>query len=252
MIVEFKRLLRSPMLYLVLLIGSAILLRPLLLMCISGEIGMNMGFYTLFSYSWAASDFTPFAALFAVLPYADSFCDDYNSGYSTAITILLGVDKYSFRRAISVAISGGIVMAILVMITIVVCDLFSNSPDVPDNTDFMFNTIWAKMGILFLYNGLVFKTLKVLVAFLFGSLWALVGLAISTVVINKYVTNIAPFVLYQIIWFLLPEQRWNPVYLLRADSNFIPSLWFVLLYQGSLIIVFFTLSVLGIRRRIKI
>lgn len=246
---DLRRMALSPKIYVSFSIGVLILLRPLFAAIAQRADG---SFFQFLSVPFGLSDFTPFAAVFCVLPFADSFCDDYNSGYVNAVCTRSGVKKYSVLRSLTVAISGGITMAAIVAVTILTCALLASQPDTAETVQFMRNSIWAKMDLILRFNGMVLVAVKVILAFMFGCLWALVGLAISTVFVNRYVTYIAPFVIYQGLWFLLPESPLNPVYLLRGDSNFIPSLWFMLCWQGFLIAVTFVLSAWGIKRKVKI
>ena len=60
---------------------------------------------------------------------------------------------------------------------------------------------------------------KVILGFLFGCIWALVGLAFAVWFPNKYVALIAPFVLYEAMWLALGEILvLNPIYLMRGDD----------------------------------
>lgn len=59
---------------------------------------------------------------------------------------------------------------------------------------------------------------KVLLGFLFGAAWALVGLAFAVWIPNKYVSLLAPFVLYQSLYILMPN-RLNPALLVRGDDT---------------------------------
>lgn len=244
---DFRRLFLSPKIYISFFTGVIILLRPLFSAFVHSVDG---SFFQFLSVPFGMSDFTPFAAIFCVLPFADSFCDDYTSGYVNAICIRISTKKYAFQRSLTVALSGGITMAATVIIPILACAILANQPDTEETVQFMYKSIWARMDLILRFHGLVLLVLKVLLAFLFGCLWALVGLAISTYLPNRYVTYIAPFVGYQGLWFLLSETAFNPVYLLRGDAEFIPSLWFILCWQGFLIAVFYTLSILGIKKKV--
>ncbi len=246
---DFRRIMLSPKIYVSLLVGLIILLRPLYSAFIHSTQGT---FFQFLSVPFGLSDYTPFAAIFCVLPFADSFCIDYNSGFINEIIARIGTKKYSRQRCLSVAISGGFTMAATIGVTILVCAILSNQPDTEDTVRFMYKSIWARMDLILKYYGLAVVAMKILLAFLFGCLWALVGLVVSTYFTNCYVTYIAPFVLYQVLWFILADKAFNPVYLLRGDSEFIPSLWFILCYQSILIIALFGLSVSNIRRKVII
>lgn len=246
---DFRRLFQRPQIYVSFFMGVIILMRPLFNVFTQKADG---SFFQFLSVPFGMSDFSPFAAIFCVLPFADSFCDDYNSGFVIAICARISAKKFSLRRSLTVALSGGITMVATILIPIIACALLANQPDTEETVRFMNKSIWARTDLILRFHGLVLLALKVLLAFLFGCLWALVGLAISTFLTNRYVTYIAPFVIYQGLWFLLSETAFNPVYFLRGDSDFIPSLWFMLCWQGFLIAVFFTLSVLGIKRKVRI
>lgn len=243
---DIKRMFHGIGFYLALLISILILLRPLIGAFTEKTSGT---FYQFLSVPLAASDYTPFAALFCTIPYAWSFCDDYNSGYLKGITARIGAKKYSLQRCLVVMLSGGLLMAAIFLIVHLVCAGLANLPETEETAAFLSRTIWARMNLLFAANGLVLSALRVLLAFLFGSVWALAGLTVSVFLPNRYVTLIAPFVVYQILWLLLEGNAFNPVYQLRGDSNYLPSLWFVLGYQICMILLFISVSCIGIKKR---
>ena len=71
-------------------------------------------------------------------------------------------------------------------------------------------------GLLFMGIGMM-VAVKVLLGFLFGSAWALVGLAFAVWMPNKYVSMTGPFVLYESLYILMPD-RLNPAILVRGDD----------------------------------
>lgn len=240
---DLKRMLKTPGFYISLFLSLFILLRPVFQNRINGT------FLQCLSVPFGTSDFSPFAAIFCALPFSGSFCEDYNSGFIKSIVSRTGVKRYSFQRCLSVLLSGGIMMALTVAIVIAVCAFRTTVPETEETCAFMQNTVWARMGILMKYHESVFVILKILVAFLFGAVWALAGLVISVFITNRYVTYIAPFVIYQILWVLLSESPFNPVYMFRGDSNFIPSFEFILIYQGTIITLCILVSCIGIRKK---
>ena len=64
----------------------------------------------------------------------------------------------------------------------------------------------------------VMVALKVLLGLLFGAAWALVGLAFAVWMPNQYVALVAPFVLYQSLYILMPNHL-NPAVLVRGDDT---------------------------------
>lgn len=245
---DMKCLLVKPRFYITIFISLFILLRPMIEVW---ENNLEGTFLQFLSIPFGTSDFAPFAALFCVYPFADSFCKEYTSKYAYFIVRRIGIKKYSHKKSISVFLSGAIVMTAIVGITIYICLLTANQPDTEITAQFMQRTIWAELGVLVNRQELLIG-MKLILAFLFGGLWALIGLVISILIPNQYITLIAPFVLYQFLWFTLEGKAVNPVYMLRGDSNYIPSFAFAILWQLMLITVCYLVACIGIRKRVSI
>ncbi len=246
---EIKRMFSRPLLYVSFIVGVLLINRPLLVTMFEPSGSGSISQYL--SMPFALSSFSPFAAIFCAVPFADSFCDDFNSGYIRSVVSRAGVKRYALLRCLAVALSGGLVMAGIIAVTILHCGILADVPDTPETVAFMRNSIWMRSGIIFVMNGIPYLLLRVLFGFLFGCVWSLIGLFTSTILTNKYVTYIAPFVLYQMLWFVLSDSMWNPVYMFRGDSDFIPSISFVLVYQLVLILVLILFSCLLIRRKVR-
>lgn len=246
LLVELRRIFKGPKIYISICISLAILLRPLIETIAGGGGGT---FLTLQTLPFGLSDFSPFAAIFCVLPFADSYCEDYNTGLITSIVQRVGIRHYALERCFSVALSGGIAMGITVLITLGTCFILAEEPDNYESVRFFIegNSLWYRMDLLFRYHGLGVLCYRVLFGFLFGCVWATVGLAISTMVINQYITVIAPFVIYQIGWFLV-KGSCNPVKLLRGD--YVPSVSYLVCCQLAVIGVCSVFSYFRIKKRV--
>jgi len=215
------------------------------------SVSIKMDWLTMLTYPSAVSGFTPFAAIFPLIPYAASFIDDLQSGYVKGIVTRTGIRKYSKMRILSAAFSGGLTIFLPYLFIFAVI-VINGVPTTPANiNDIFLSLIWAPFVTV--GGGLLVMAAKLLLAFLFGSVWALVGLFLSTIVCNRYVTMIAPFVLYQALWLFLPGNM-NPVVMLRGDlaatNHFIGSYWFLVLVQSAIIAVLSIGSLLGIRRKV--
>ncbi len=244
--VDLKRIFASPKIYISIFISLAILLRPLIETISGGGTGT---FLTLQTLPFGLSDYSPFAAIFCVLPFADSFCEDYNSGIAMPIVQRIGVRRYALGRCTSVALSGGITMSLIVLITLSTCFVLASEPDTFESVRFFIegNSLWYRMNLLFRFHGLGVMGCRVLFGFLFGCVWAMVGLAISTLVVNRYITYVAPFVIYQAGWFLL-KPNWNPVKLLRGD--YAPSVFHVVFIQLTICGICGAFSYFRIRKKV--
>ncbi len=246
---DIKRMFNKKYFLIAYLISMAILLRPFgdsLFEKVPGT------FMQILSTPLAMSDYTPFAAIFCVLPFADSFCEDVNSGYCSSIVVRAGIKRYAGFRCLTVMFSGGVLTASVFASVILICALKASVPETIQSASFMKNTVWMRMGVILLHHGVVLAALRIVLAFLFGAAWALIGLMISTLSMNQYVTYIAPFILYQLLWFLMEGSPFNPVYMLRGDSEVIPSFVYILCFQTGLILLGATGSYIGITKRITI
>lgn len=242
---DIRRAFMSYRFYVAVAVALTILLRPL------AEVlpgGGELPFIYLQQLPFGLSDYTPFAAIFCVLPFADSFCDDYASGYVYAITSRIGPKHYARQRFISNALMGGITQGVIVAIALFVCYFGAGAPDTLESVAFMQGTPWYELDLLLRFHGALFIALRVLLAFLFGCLWASVGLCVSAFSTNRYITLVAPFVLYQLLWRLIDSPLFNPVEALGGNS--VPSLLFLVVYQLVLITICGIIAVKRIKKRI--
>ena len=164
----------------------------------------------------AASGFTVFLPVFPVLGYSSNFCGEYESGYYRLILSRMKPQKYAQVRIISVALSGGAIVAIPYLL-LCLAAINTGVPEITSNT-LRVDTDLEMVVIAQTYGVGVMVAAKVLLGFLFGAAWALIGLAFAVWMTNKYVSLIAPFVLYQSLWILLDKSILNPVKLVNGDS----------------------------------
>jgi hypothetical protein len=199
------------------------------------------------------SGFTPFAVLFPLIPYATSFCDEFNSGYTKFIITRIGVKQYTKKKIISVGLSGALAIGIPFLIIFVMIAFLGVPTTAANMSDFYCGTKWEPYVAI--WGGNFVMAAKLVLGMLFGCVWALVGLAVSTVVTNRYVVIIGPFILYQALWRLLANTPFNPLYMLRGDfgtpGQFTGSYVYILLYQAIWILFACVAIVFGIRRRLK-
>ena len=100
-------------------------------------------------------------------------------------------------------------------------------------------------------GGLLSMVLKLLLGFLFGCTWSLVGLAVSTIITNRYAVIVIPFVLSQLLWIGLQNSILNPLFLLRGDDRRYSSFSQVVLIEVSYAIIAAILFIIGFRRKMK-
>ena len=174
--------------------------------------------YFIMMEIFAASGFTPFAAIFPGLAYASVFCEEYSSGYIKMIYSRMLPKKFGLIRIVTVALSGGMMLAVPFILVLGIAYRFG-VPGIPSGSD---EGLMAGTALIFYienYGEWYIFFWKVLLGFLFGCVWALAGLAFAVWIPNKYVALIAPFVLYEAMWLALGNiPVLNPIYLMRGDD----------------------------------
>ncbi len=193
----------------------------------------------------AASGFGPFAAIFPSLAYASIFCEEYNRGYLKMILTRMSYKKFGMIRLITVAISGGTMLAIPILITYSMAYHFG-VPGIPQGSDAGMLSGTIEFFYIEKYGDWYILFWKVILGFLFGCMWALAGLAFAVWIPNKYVSLIAPFVLYESMWigfYKLPLL--NPIWLMRGINNYPLSGLIECVYILLVVII----VLLGLKRR---
>lgn len=90
--------------------------------------------YFIMMEVFAASGFTPFAAIFPGLAYASAFCEEYSSGYIKMIYSRMLLRKFALTRIVTVALSGGTMLAIPFIIVLSIAYCFG-IPGIPTGSD---------------------------------------------------------------------------------------------------------------------
>lgn len=164
----------------------------------------------------AASGFAVFLPVFPVLGYASAFCGEYESGYYRLMLSRMKPRKYAQTRMISVALSGGVIVAVpLLLICLVAVYMEVPAPAGVSALRVEEDLEMVVLGLTYGVGAMI--AVKVLLAFLCGAAWALAGLAFAVWMPNKYVALIAPFVLYQSLH-ILATKSINPALLVRGDD----------------------------------
>ncbi len=150
-------------------------------------------------------DFGFLATLMATLPFADSFLDDLNQGFLRQIVQRVPYKRYQWAKILAVALSGGFCLALAVLLIFLVSLMgaadwksvayFSGYAHSPTEPAGPFGSIYTLNPVYYLFY-ILFST------FGFGAVYAVLGLAISSLIHNRYVVLAGPLVLVQILDFL--------------------------------------------------
>lgn len=184
----------------------------------NNELNHSTSSYFIMINAWATSGFTPLLPIFPVLAYAVSFCEEYQSGYYRMLFARIKPEKFGLIRISSVAFSGGVIVALPILMVCLIA-LYFGIPGLTEGPNARVDATIPMIVFAGKYGDGCMVALKVLLGFLFGAAWALVGLAFAVWVSNRYVALIAPFVLYESLWLMLDGiSVLNPIRLVRGDN----------------------------------
>jgi hypothetical protein len=203
---ELNRAFRNPRYILVILLALAFLVIGLYRFPATTNLaGQSMHPVNRLILNLEYGEFGFLAALLATLPFADSFLDDLNQGFLRQIVQRVSYRKYQVAKIISVALAGGISLVIVVMMVFLIGLLgdvswettafasgYAHNPTEPV----------GPLGSLYTLNPVYYLFYILLSAFGFGATQALMGLAFSTVIHNRYVVLAMPLVIVQVLDFL--------------------------------------------------
>lgn len=199
----------------------------------------------------AQSGFDLFAPIFAVLPCATIFCDDYNSGYVKSILCRSSKRKYIANCIICCSISGGIAVFLPDLLCSTIF-MLTAKPHLPNAYGTSFS-LYA--GIEFVWGGRLMILVFLFFSFLFGVVWANIGLCISAYAPNKFIALAAPFALYYGANLIFQRTDFleilSPVNMIQPSYGGLPNLIYPLIYQLVLLCGAVILFCKRINRRLQ-
>lgn len=181
-----------------------------------------------------------FAPILAAIPFAGSFSIERNNGFLPFIFIRTNKSTYIWSKLLATGLSGALVLTIpyaLFFLWLVI-----RFPVLP-----LDNSLPGPFGDVAQTAPMAYVLFIFVVTFLFGFIYALIGLAISTVFKQSLFAYIFPFALYLLpgfvfiflnIAFLEPTTTWD------VTSNSSASTWtiggqFFILGLGSIILFYY-------------
>ena len=191
--------------------------------------------------------FDLFAPAIAAIPCGASFYNDYGSGFCKFILPRTSRLKYLLVKTFTCGITGGLALFMPNFLFFGFLLLFGN----PHSSE------------LNLLQGSVLSSLEhanvilvlLLLAFLFGAGWALMGLAVSVFIPNKFAAAASPFMIYFALSTALSLDDscfiFSPMNMLYPNALAIPSITFCVIYLLVLIVISAAVFILRAYRRLK-
>lgn len=231
-----------------------ILLEPLFSSILFGESLTSLSNAEVFGISLSFGMFTIAAPVLCCLPATANYSYDVNSGFINFLVIRCGYRRYIFTRICSTLLSGALVMGIgLGIFALILSFIFTPlNPLDPNHTVALQDTIWQDLFAT--TGGWAYILVQILLSMLFGAVWSLAGLMLSSFYPNRFIAWIGPFAVYYA--FLLFAPRLN-LDILEPSRKLIPqgnspyTFLYSIFYQLSLIILFATIFLIKTGRKKK-
>lgn len=158
--------------------------------------------------------------LLAVLPFADSYVLDRTCGYLRHVLVRSSHRRYLFAKFVVNLLAGGLAIALSLILLFACTNLIYPRGLLPiDQARIGGAYPHGPLGPLYRIAPDLYILFLVGVGFIFGATYATLGLAISTIVSNRYIVLATPFLLYHVANFVLAVLRleeWTP------PATFIP------------------------------
>lgn len=192
-------------------------------------------------YALSSDTVAPFVPIVAVLPFAAVYVDDIKTKFARLFLIRSDYGGYLFGRCVVCFLCGGLVILGGVMLAWL-ASLPVFLPIERENEGIMenFGDLLAQCGMLFLSGGL----------------WAVAGMALSTLMESKYIAYASPFVMYYLL-VILYERYFPDAYVIYPREWMTPSeLWpygnrGAVILMAELTALFSVLFIIRAERRLR-
>ena len=161
--------------------------------------------------------------IFAVIPYSWSYLSEQKRGYDRVMTMNIGKQKYFLGKYISCFISGFLIVAIplLLSLAIICCIIPAYKPDV--NMILYYQVECDKLlGGIYYLHPMITTLISVLMSSVFAGVWATVPYALSFFVKNKYIVLFAP---YLVLIYLIAIFERASAFRLYIGTSIINYIW---------------------------
>lgn len=181
-----------------------------------------------------------FLPAFAILPFSGTYVDDLKSKFARFYLIRINYRDYLWSRILVCFLCGGGVIFLGCLLSWGISALlFMPMEMVTENGAISAVSMWPILVLLFLTGGL----------------WAVVGMAMSTLMESKYIAYASPFVIYYLL-VILCERYFPDAFLLYPPNWTNPEVWpygawGAAIFLIELTLVFSILFVIRAGRRLR-
>lgn len=169
------------------------------------------GFHdTLISSAFTSDAMALALPILCALPFTASFVEDIKSGFIKSYLHRTTIKGYLWGKSVACAISGGLVLTLGILASYILCTLMFLPME----------AALAKGAEAPAYFGQLMG--NILLFFISGAFWSMVGLTFATLTNSKYMAYASPFVLYYIL-IILYERYFDKLYILYPKEWINPS-----------------------------
>ncbi|WP_369902178.1 hypothetical protein [Bacillus manliponensis] len=245
---EFKRAFSSTSFFISLLLGIAIFLAHFfnhVLPWLNGDFTPFNKWIGMDTFSFQLQLLLLICPIIVALPFSDSYFTDKKSGFLKAIYVRTSKINYIITKLFVNFIIGGLVYVVPFLLSLwaVVLLFPSVKPDPMTGTAILFDgQMWAD---IYYSEPYAYILRYLVIIFLYGGLFATIGLAISVFCKNRFVVLVAPFLLYLAMFFIfqlisLPE--YIPAKFLSPGQE-VTSIRFSVIVMEFVVLLFVSISV---------
>lgn len=162
------------------------------------------------------------APLLAVLPFADSYALDRTQGYLRHVLIRVSRTRYFLAKFLANLLAGGLAI-VLPYLAVFIYTSFAYPRGLAPvaQSRIPFDPLPGPLGYLYRQAPDFYILFLIGLGFVFGAAYATLGLAISSLINNRYLVLATPFLLYHIANFVLAVlglEAWTPPVTLIAHA----------------------------------
>lgn len=202
--------------------------------------------------------FSEIIVVLAAIPFAMSFCEDYNNGFIKNLVIREGIKKYSISKAVTCFLGSFIAITLGQVLLMIILSTFMKIGSEQSSAVMLFKTWGSFKELLFQGKYLAYVLIFNMNFALVASIFSLVGLYSTTYIKNKFFAITSPMIVAFTIYQIATSLNAPPHFRLKnfmATSYEIGPDW---MNEGYLILVVITTSLIigylfykGVKRNVE-
>lgn len=247
---DFKRAIINKQFFIVLMLGILLTIAHMHIKSFPqfNLYGSASGYYNPFTCWISNGGFDAYSTIFfmtlpilVTIPYADSYWIDKHSGFAKIIYTKSRKIEYVISKYITNFIVGGLVIIIPLIFNLYI--LFMMMPAIKPSIFSNFELAKNMFSNLYYFHPYMYLLIYLFMSFVFGGVYASIGLAVSTFCKNKFLVTAIPTIMY-ILMFAFELVGFNqlvPAKFLMASQieigiNIISiCIVFIILFVGSIV-----------------